>query len=630
MAGKKKVIIILLSAFFLLLAIFLLTYFFWSQNYKNRLLPKTFIGEFDVSQMTRNEVEKILKGEEEKIRKSGIEFSYGDKIAFFPLSLKAASPDIPELSLRYADSFSFEHEETLNKLFTQENKSFIKYLKTQTLSDNKNKFYFSFSYSPQILREWITEVFPSANIEPENAYFSLEETNGEEKLTSVPEKIGKEIDWENAERYLVSQLSELKNSEIRLRTRSKYPEINQSELEKLKPEAEQLLAHNDFNLYFLEQINEKDKKVLFSIDRKEIITWVSAKKNNINSLSLEFDLKKIKTYLEKDISPQINQDVILPRFEIKDGKVSNWQAGKNGREINLEKSAQNIYKSLLAGSWEAEIEIKKINVDDFDNNSFKIKEIIGIGHSNFAGSPANRRYNIKIGAEAVHGILIKPDEEFSLVKTLGEIDAASGYLPELVIKGDKTIPEYGGGLCQIATTIFRSALNSGLPITARRHHSYRVSYYEPAGMDAAVYDPWPDVKFVNDTNNYILVQSRLEGNDLYFDFWGTKDGRTASTTDPIIYNIVKPPPTKLVESEDLEPGEKKCTESAHNGADAYFDYIVIYPKGATSTPKQEVRFHSHYVPWQEVCLIGKEETEEESRKDEEEEILEDESDVEKM
>jgi len=158
----------------------------------------------------------------------------------------------------------------------------------------------------------------------------------------------------------------------------------------------------------------------------------------------------------------------------------------------------------------------------------------------------------------------------------------------------------------VATTVFRSALGSGLPITSRRNHSYRVSYYEPAGTDATVYDPWPDFKFLNDTNNYVLIQSRIEGNDLYFDFWGTEDGRISTTTYPVIYNITPPPPTRIVETDELEPGQRKCTESAHNGADAYFDYIVTYPEGATTTPRQEVRFNSHYIPWQEVCLVGKE------------------------
>ena len=246
-------------------------------------------------------------------------------------------------------------------------------------------------------------------------------------------------------------------------------------------------------------------------------------------------------------------------------------------------------------------EIEKIS----QANDLGIFELIGTGHSNFAGSPANRRHNIRTGASKLHGLVIKPGEEFSLVGALGAVDGSTGYLQELVIKDNKTIPEYGGGLCQIATTMFRAALSTGLPITERRNHSYRVSYYEPAGTDATIYTPRPDLKFKNDTGNNILIQARFEGaNDIYFDMWGKSDGRTATTTYPVIYNIVKPGPTQIIETTDLKPGEKKCTEKAHSGADAYFDYTVVYNQGKENENKVETRFSSKYVPWREVCLVG--------------------------
>ena len=365
------------------------------------------------------------------------------------------------------------------------------------------------------------------------------------------------------------------------------------------------MDNGDLNIYFSELINNKESRLDWKIKNKTIITWVSLDKEGGNS-KMSFNTEKIKDYLIQYIIGDINKEAALPRFEMKNGKVSNWQSGKNGREVNLEESVKLITEALINLRKESSLAVQEISIDEINSEEdFKINELIGTGHSNFSGSPVNRRHNIKVGAEAVHGMLIKPNSEFSLIQNLGEIDASSGYLTELVIKGDKTIPEYGGGLCQIATTIFRAALSSGLPITARRNHSYRVSYYEPAGTDAAVYDPFPDVKFMNDTANYILIQSKIVGNDIYFEFWGTKDGRIATTTAPTIYNIVKPKPTKLVETDSLKPGEKKCTERAHNGADAYFDYTVIYPEGATTTPVQEIRFKSHYVPWQEVCLIGK-------------------------
>ena len=332
-----------------------------------------------------------------------------------------------------------------------------------------------------------------------------------------------------------------------------------------------------------------------------LASWITSVGDKDN-LKISLDLNKIAQYLKNKIAPEIDREAKTPRYEIKNGKMSSWQIGSDGYKLNLENSALNIREQYLinkSNQSELIIDTVKSEITE-DTNSLNIEEIIGTGHSNFVGSPANRIHNIKVGAEAVDGMLIAPGEEFSLVETLGEIDAAAGYLPELVIKNNKTIPEYGGGLCQVATTIFRSALESGLPITARQNHSYRVSYYEPAGTDAAVYDPWPDVRFLNDTGNYVLIQSRIVKNDIYFDFWGKKDGRIASSSKPVIYNITKPAPTKIIETTDLKPGEKKCTERAHNGADAYFDYSVTYANGENKS----TRFKSHYVPWQEVCLVG--------------------------
>jgi len=148
------------------------------------------------------------------------------------------------------------------------------------------------------------------------------------------------------------------------------------------------------------------------------------------------------------------------------------------------------------------------------------------------------------------------------------------------------------------------AVNSGLPITERRNHSYRVGYYEPAGTDAAIYDPWPDLKFINDTNNYLLLQTRIEGDNLIFDFFGTSDNRRVEITEPVIYNIKTPFSTKYIETENLDPGEKKLLEHAHNGADAYFIRTIIWPEQTNKEVVQET-WQAHYVPWQEVYLIGK-------------------------
>lgn len=273
-----------------------------------------------------------------------------------------------------------------------------------------------------------------------------------------------------------------------------------------------------------------------------------------------------------------------------------------GQVVDLESTRKRMEEALRGEKYQAALDIKTSwgVFEGPDAERLGIRELLGRGDSHFSGSPTNRRKNIALGAERVHGTIVAPNTTFSMMKTLGAIDASGGWLPELVIKGNKTTPEYGGGLCQIGTTAFRAALNVGFPITERRNHSYRVRYYEPAGTDATLYDPSPDFKFHNDSPAHILITKDLRKDDVSFLIWGTKDGRVASSTKPVVSNIVAPPPKKLVETTEIPVGTTKCTESEHAGATARFNYSVQYANGRMVT----TTFTSVYRPWQAVCLVG--------------------------
>lgn len=176
-----------------------------------------------------------------------------------------------------------------------------------------------------------------------------------------------------------------------------------------------------------------------------------------------------------------------------------------------------------------EPKIKSVDIDKLG-----VKELIGTGTTNFKGSPKNRIYNIKRALEQFQSVIIAPGEEFSFVNYLGEVDGEHGYLPELVIRNNKTEPEFGGGICQVSSTVFRAAIYSGMKITERRNHSYPVRYYLPYGMDATVYVPKPDFKFQNNTGHHVMMQSEIVGDTLNFRFFGTDDGRTTTVDGPHI------------------------------------------------------------------------------------------------
>ncbi len=163
-----------------------------------------------------------------------------------------------------------------------------------------------------------------------------------------------------------------------------------------------------------------------------------------------------------------------------------------------------------------------------------IKELIAEGTTNFAGSPKNRIFNINHALKQFQGALIAPGAEFSFVEQLGPVDGEHGYLPELVIKNNKTEPEFGGGICQVSSTVFRTAIYGGLKITERRNHAYPVSYYRPYGMDATIYIPKPDLRFQNNTPGYIFLQPSVSGTRLTFQMYGTNDGRKVEVDGPHI------------------------------------------------------------------------------------------------
>lgn len=569
--------IVLLLIFFSMLA-----HLAWAKKYESRIYPGISIGNISLGGLTEDEARQKIDAQAEILEKDGLNFELNGKKINIPKEAIANSIDFTQ------ESFSINRNLTLKNAFDQgRDNDWLTSFSRWIFGDWKTlKLEAVYNISPEVITTVLKNNYSDQEISSENASLKL---NNKEEIEVVPEKDGLGLNYEDAIEKSNHLLANLGNETIYLKTEVLNPETTTEDLNELLSEAEEIIQ--------LAPIKIKAKDYYSTVNKTLIISWIKTNQEG----KIDFDREKIKAFILKDLSSRFDQEAEEPRFKIVSGRMSFWQAGVEGRKINLEKSAEKIVQEILNDhKKEIDLELEIIPVVSMEEGDVVIKELLGTGHSNFAGSSSSRKKNIAVGANAVQGLLIKPGEEFSLVKQLGDVSEESGYYPELVIKGNKTVREFGGGLCQVATTLFRSALATGLPITARQNHSYRVSYYEPAGTDAAVYIPNPDVRFVNDTKNYILIQSRISGNNIYFDFWGVKDGRVASSTEPTIYNIVKPAPKKTIVSQDLKPGETKCTESAHNGADAYFDYTVTYADGKVVTK----RFKSHYVPWQAVCLVG--------------------------
>ena len=307
------------------------------------------------------------------------------------------------------------------------------------------------------------------------------------------------------------------------------------------------------------------------------ITLTRIQRQNIRLASnISINSDAIKSYVE-DLARRVNRDAADAKFKVENGVVGTFEEARNGLALNTAKSFEVLSEAISKDSSEVTLPFDSIksNVNYSDINNMGISSLIGEGTSNFKGSPANRIHNIKVATERYNGLLIKPGEEFSFVKHLGEVDGEHGYLPELVIKKNKTEAEFGGGICQVSSTAFRAAIYSGLKITARRNHAYPVSYYNPQGMDATVYVPNPDMKFLNNTPGYILIQTKIEGTQLTFSFYGTNDGRTINIDGPRI--IEKQPDGSLKATFTQNVITKDGTEIINDIFNSSYDSPYRYP-----------------------------------------------------
>lgn len=277
------------------------------------------------------------------------------------------------------------------------------------------------------------------------------------------------------------------------------------------------------------------------VDEEDIASWIVFEPQQVDEssyrLNVAFSADAISSYLA-ELAPGLNTPARDAQFRIIDGRVQAFQLERPGYQLRLDESTQAVLDALGADEAHARLlfDVTEPAITSENIENLNINALLGQGESDFAGSPANRVHNIKVGASKYQGLILAPGEEFSFNENLGEVDASTGYLPELVIKDNQTIPEYGGGICQVSTTLFRAAVYAGLDITARQNHSYVVRYYGTPGFDATIYPPFPDMRFVNNTPGHILIQYRIVGTKLFFEIYGQDDGRSVEVVGPVLYD----------------------------------------------------------------------------------------------
>jgi vancomycin resistance protein YoaR len=285
-----------------------------------------------------------------------------------------------------------------------------------------------------------------------------------------------------------------------------------------------------------------------------------------------------------------------------------------GRSLNVEASIQAISEKLLQGEHTIDLifDYTEPGVSsEATAEQLGITELVSSHTSYFRGSSAARMQNIAAAAARFHGLLVPSGATFSMADAMGDVSLDNGFAEALIIFGGRTVKGVGGGVCQVSTTLFRTAFLGGFPILERYPHAYRVGYYEQtangwdanlAGLDATVFVPQVDFKFQNNTPSWLLMETYVneKAGRITWKFYSTSDGREVNweTTGP--QNIVEPPEAQYEENPDLAPGEIKQVDWAADGADVIVTRVVR--RGGEVLFRDQ--FITHYEPWRDVYQYG--------------------------
>jgi len=419
-------------------------------------------------------------------------------------------------------------------------------------------------------------------------------TWSEGKLSVVPEQTGWQLATEAVKSHLLNNFATFDYSSIELPLKSVNPKLYASDLTSKQTKLQEKLLN-------LPKLTYEGRT--WELTPEEALTFLTVSKA-YQALTLSFNKSAIEKFL-KPVADEINVDVRGEVFTVDaNNKVTDFKPSQPGLTLQVSDSAKALGEALVADQTLDQVALVVTKQEPpGDSNSYGIKELLGEGTTNFAGSIPGRIHNIDLASSKFDGVLIKPGEEVSFNKIVGDVDAAHGYDEAYIISEGRTVLGTGGGLCQVSTTLFRAALNAGFPILERTAHAYRVHYYEPpVGIDATVYTPSVDLVFKNDSPAYILIQREIDipSNNLTFKIYGTSDGRISTIDTPVVTNQIAPPAPLYQDDPTLPKGVVNQVDWSAWGATAIFHRKVI--RG--SDVLQEDTFVSVYQPWRAIYLVG--------------------------
>lgn len=354
------------------------------------------------------------------------------------------------------------------------------------------------------------------------------------------------------------------------------------------------------------------EKKTWEFSPKEIAKWLSFE--SVSELASGTAQAGGRRKLDVSISPKLagkpiasalGTDVGRPAanatFRTSNGRVTIIPS-KDGIGPDVEALALSLTDELKDGSSDRVVELRtrttQPEITTEKARSMGIRERISTYTTEYGADNKPRVTNIHLLGDALDGELIEPGGVFSFNEAAGERTAEKGYQEANAIVNGKLVPQLGGGVCQVGTTVFNAVFESGLPVLERRNHSFYISHY-PKGRDATVSWGGPDLKFKNDTEHWVLVSVSYTSSSITVSIYGTDPGYevTSETSD---WSKIKPFPIEEVKDPTMPEGSRAIEDAGITGRTCTVKRTVS--KGGKVLRTDE--FVSNYKPKSQVVRVG--------------------------
>jgi vancomycin resistance protein YoaR len=441
-----------------------------------------------------------------------------------------------------------------------------------------------FSLDERKLKTWLKKRGEEFDIPPQDASLEVKETT----IALVPGSLGRAVDQEAAFLAISLAFVDLTNRLVDLPVRVVAAEVTDEEARTAIPEVE---------LFLKAPVKLRYDVYSWTVSPKKIARMITFTKEA--SFRPTLDREKVVAYI-KDLTEDFRIEPRDAKFRV-DGENVEVVPSRDGIEVDADRAYENLLKEVKKSPPRQVILTTRPVPPKLSTREAKAMGIVtrlSIFTTTYNPGQASRVNNIHLMAKSIDGALVAPGEIFSLNEQVGPRTAERGYQKAPVIVRGELVPGLGGGVCQVATTLFNTAFFAGLPIVERRNHSFYISHY-PTGRDATISYGSIDLKFKNDTSAYLLIKAWYSSSSLTFAIYGPDiDFKVTYSTSP--FSNYKPYKVEKIEDPTLPKGKEEVEQSGIMGRSVTVTRRV-YRNGQLVI---EDTFHSVYRPRTQVVRVG--------------------------